>query len=103
MEEITPSWSGPSQSFKPRQNRGVCSPQGSTVISTLDALGLLDGLSLHLNIDSGLPLKTIGEAVDGTAIARFHLLTIRPQRPFLAAGPAGEPSKSAAMGLNRIR
>jgi hypothetical protein len=46
---------GPSQSFKPRQTRRVRSPQGrSAVISMLDALGLLDGLSLHLNVDGGV-------------------------------------------------
>jgi hypothetical protein len=58
MEEIAPSWSRPSQSFKPRQNGCIRPPQRRSIArSMLDRLGLLYGFSLHLKIDGGIAVR----------------------------------------------
>ena len=85
MEEITPSWSGPSQSLKPRQNRRVRSPRGrSTVISMLDRLGLFDGLPLHLNIDRGVAVGRSDTSVAPPLADREDVDT-RPQQMYRGA------------------
>jgi hypothetical protein len=48
-----PRWSRPSQSFKPRQDGCIRSPQCRS-LSVVDRVGLLDGFSLHLKIGGGI-------------------------------------------------
>jgi hypothetical protein len=84
---------GPSQSFKPRQDGCIRSPQRhSTVRSMVDRLRLFDGLSLHLKVYGGVavgrgdtgvakPLTYRDESTPARSRCTAVLWLPRPARP----------------------